>query len=65
MVQKLYLLWIGIKSTMEYNYINGDKILSISIWKVAVDTETSIIGELKQSPISGRDMYVDQNKERG
>ena len=50
---------------MEYNYINGDKILSISIWKVAVDTETSIIGELKQSPISGRDMYVDQNKERG
>lgn len=48
-----------------YNYSNGEKDLIISIWKIASDTETSVIGELEQSPISGRDMYVDQNKERG
>lgn len=48
-----------------YTYSNGEKGLIISIWKIASDTETSVIGELEQSPISGRDMYVDQNKEQG
>lgn len=48
-----------------YTYSSEEKSLMLSIWKITSDTETSVIGELDQSPISGRDMYVDQNKERG
>lgn len=49
---------------MTYNYKNGEKLLMVTIWKVANGSETSVLGELEQSPISGRDMYVALDEER-
>ena len=49
---------------MTYSYNSGEKLLMVTIWKVASGSETSVLGELEQSPISGRDMYVALDEER-
>lgn len=47
-----------------YYYRSGDKLIDVTITRVTSGNETSVLGELEQSPISGRDMYVALDEER-
>ena len=48
-----------------YKYVNGDHTLSVIVQVIIDDTEAYIEGDLCKSPISGRDMYLEEDKEGG